>query len=80
MSMSHCYNVTDVIGTSGTTTVNTLDQVVPAIRGWFPEPTDEITEALEELDRQLTSHSQGGGWREVAEFLGIDVEEDSYGE
>ena len=61
--------VTDVVGTSGTVTVD-KDDVAEAIRPWFSEASAEVTEAIDSLQAALIRHEYTEGWEAA---LGIEI-------
>lgn len=62
--------VTDKVGTSGVVTVD-KDDVAEAIRPWYPEPTAEVTEAIDKLQEALNQGEYTEGWETA---LGVEIE------
>lgn len=62
--------ITDTAGTSGSVTVESHD-VADAIRPWYPEATDEVYQAIEELQAALNRNEDTGG---MCEYLSITIE------
>lgn len=67
------FTITDEAGTAGTTTVEDRDDVVDAIRGWFPEASADVTETFDSLETQLQRHEYTG---DMESYLGIRIDRD----
>lgn len=67
------FTVTDTAGESGTTTTTSAEDLVEAIRGWFPDPPAEITSALTRLEEALRHREYTG---ELEAYLGIRITAD----
>lgn len=55
------YTITDLTDTDESVTVEDRDDIVPAIRPWFPDAPTEVTDTLDELERKLDRNEDTSG-------------------
>lgn len=65
------FMITDLVGASGSVTVNGRDDIVPAIRPWYVDAPAEVSEVLDRLDDALRRHEYTG---EDEAYLGIHID------
>lgn len=62
--------ITDVVGTSFTAEIE-KDKVGAALHGWYVDPPEEITKAIDDLQDAL---NRGDGTGALEAYLGIKID------
>ena len=66
---TNTYTITDT--TTGATATTDAYGIAESIRPWYPEATDDILTAIDDLENAVRSHAYYG---ELAAYLGVEVD------